>query len=141
MTLKEGGIDPKQNPSPASLTSLLISAQISTHFLAVLESPFSPTHRKLLTHIEATVIQPQLQIGPAVAKQLFCKRQALENLVQPLLDVAAVATLLCPPPEMRLPAAQLARACITPLLYMGLAGFSQGKCIFYKKGTEFQPLR
>lgn len=85
MTLEEGGRDPKQNPSPASLNSLLISAQIATRFSAVLESPFSATHGKLLTHIEATVIQSQLQTGTAVPKPLPCKRGALKNVTTALL--------------------------------------------------------
>lgn len=54
MTLKEGGRDPKQNPSPASLTSLLTSAQTSPRLSPVLESPFPPTRQKLFTHIKAT---------------------------------------------------------------------------------------
>lgn len=139
--MKEGGRNSKQNPGPASLTSLLISAQIPTGSCAVLESPFSAAHQKLLTRTEATVIQPQLQTGSAVPKPLFCRRGALENLAQTL------GTWL-PRPLCCVPAAeggslhragQGARS--TPLLYVAVGCSVKKRAFFTRKGTEFQQLR
>lgn len=75
MTLKEGGRDPKQNPSPASLTSLLTSAQTSPRLSPVLESPFPPTRQKLFTHIKATkpILKP-LASSPSSEQVLLWQR-------------------------------------------------------------------
>lgn len=136
MTLKEGGRDPKQNPSPASLTSLLISAQISTRFSAVLESPFSAAHQKLLTHIEDTVVQPQLQTGTAVPAPLLCRRGAPENLAQTPGDVAATASLLCPCTRDRWSPTLMATSALH-----GWGDLVKERTLFTRKGTEFQQLR
>lgn len=109
MTLKEGGRDPKQNPSPASLISLLISAQITTHFSAVLESPFSPTHQKLLTHIEDTVCSPSSKQALLWQSHHSVRGEPRKILPRHLGMWLPHPVSCVPPPEMRLAAAQLAR--------------------------------
>lgn len=140
MTLKEGGRDPKQNPSPASLTSLLISAQITTHFSAVLESPFSPTHQKLLTHIEATVCSPSSK--QALLWQIhYSVRGEPWKILPRHLAMWLPASLLCPSPRDEACCSPAGQGLRSHLCFTGVWGGSVKESAFFtRKGNEFQQL-
>lgn len=146
MTLKEGGRDPKQNPSPPSLTSLLTSAQTSPRLSPVLESPFPPTRQKLLTHIiKATkpILKP-LASSPSSEQVLLWQRhysvrgEPWKILLGHFEMWLPLTICHVPPMERRLPTTELAGGASCPHLRFACArgGSAQESAFSLRKWTE-----